>query len=300
MSKTPKHLYPAARSRSEPTGRRGVKYESARKHRAHSHRLRDASPWYWFALGFVIYMLAYIAMYPAAARAQTPPPKAPASTSLKLPRVSEPTERRGDVKSAEGSVKWVITPHSDARVPTRHGYCTAEVTLPSKVRVGITLIPATKLLPTRALVTVHGVDFGPPLPAGDSEGLVSIDDGAPVPVYVRRDTPSRTTFELLYAPPAADRLASASDPQEIPEAPASVTRTEGLEGSAKRSEFLFQIANGQVLSVLAGTRVFKVDLAGSLAAVKELHKCNNEGQQTLNKRRLATASPARILSTLNP
>lgn len=294
MSKTPKHLYPAALRVSgrltgaPPTGRRGVKYESARKHRAHSHRLRDAAPWYWFALGFVIYMLAYIAMYPAAARAQTPPPKAPAAPSR-----SEPTERRENVI-------WVITPHPDARVPTRHGYCTAEVTLPSKVRVGITLIPATKLLPTRALVTVHGVDFGPPLPAGDSEGLVSIDDGAPVPVYVRRDTPSRTTFELLYAPPAVDRLASASDPQEIPEAPASVTRTEGLEGSAKRSEFLFQIANGQVLSVLAGTRVFKVDLAGSLAAVKELHKCNNEGQQTLNKSRLATATPARIVSTLSP
>lgn len=259
MSKTPKHLYPAARSRSEPTGRRGVKYESARKHRAHSHRLRDASPWYWFALGFVIYMLAYIAMYPAAARAQTPPPKAPASVT----RPAEP----------EGSVKWVITPHSDARVPTRHGYCTAEVTLPSKVRVGITLIPATKLLPTRALVTVHGVDFGPPLPAGDSEGLVSIDDGAPVPVYVRRDTPSRTTFELPAASSEDERL---------------------------RSEFLLQSANGQVLSVLAGTRVFKVDLAGSLAAVKELHKCNNEGQQTLNKSRLATATPARIVSTLNP
>lgn len=261
MSKTPKHLYPAARSRSEPTGRRGVKYESARKHRAHSHRLRDAAPWYWFALGFVIYMLAYIAMYPAAARAQTPPPKAPAAPSR-----SEPTERRENVI-------WVITPHPDARVPTRHGYCTAEVTLPSKVRVGITLIPATKLLPTRALVTVHGVDFGPPLPAGDSEGLVAIDDGAPVPVYVRRDTPSRTTFELPAASSEDERL---------------------------RSEFLLQSANGQVLSVLAGTRVFKVDLAGSLAAVKELHKCNNEGQQTLNKQRLATATPARIVFTLNP
>jgi len=139
--------------------------------------------------------------------------------------------------------------------------------------VGITLIPATKLLPTRALVTVHGVDFGPPLPAGDSEGLVSIDDGAPVPVYVRRDTPSRTTFELPAASSEDERL---------------------------RSEFLLQSANGQVLSVLAGTRVFKVDLAGSLAAVKELHKCNNEGQQTLNKQRLATATPARIVSTLNP
>lgn len=110
----------------------------------------------------------------------------------------------------------------------------------------------------KATLTISGVNFDITSRYADT-GLMQLDDMAPMPSYVTYHTQWRTSFSVPDGEAAAPLLAKA-----------------------------------KVLRVLAGERVYAIDLKGSYQAVQDLKECNDSGQTRLNRRRMSEAKPAHV------